>query len=176
MTGEPSLSLIASAVGDRFGVAAQKVPVTVIDTSLGRIHAHAVGLVDGPVETDRNDGERVFTERVLCNRYRACEISRDERAYMTAAGVDEADDEGLAAQRRHLERLPVRILQNLPFEYPADGGLAELQCGVAVMLRLRKRRSAHDDAQADGGQDDENAAVAQHGSGHDEAIEYRCRQ
>jgi len=131
--------------GDRGFVTTQEVPSGDIDT-LGRgIHAHAVGCVDLPVEADRDDRDRVFTERLVSNFEIPFDVGRDYWANVMTTRVDKADDERLAAQRLQLELLARDITKCVIADGLTDNTLTDCQGGFAIVRPLGGKRRCHPD-------------------------------
>ena len=67
-------------------------------------------------------------------------IGGDQRADMVATGVDEADDQWLAAECLQRKRLTLDVSECEVADRLTNGGLADCQSSLTVIVLLRRSR------------------------------------
>ena len=89
----------------------------------------------------RDNRECILTERLVRDVDVSFDIRRDDRAYVVATRVNQADDQRFAAQGLEREGLPRRVTKGVAAESGAEGGLARRQGRLPVIaFRVRSRR------------------------------------
>ena len=73
------------------------------------------------------------------------DIRCDNRADVMTTGIDQADDEWLAAQGLQLERLPCDVTKCVITNWLTDDTLADSQGGFAIVRPLSSKRRCHPD-------------------------------
>ena len=121
-------------------VRTQEVPTRRIDSFGGCIHAHSVGRVDLPVETDADDGKRVITQGLVGDLEVFFDIGGDQGANVVATCIDEADDQWLATERLQWKRLALDVPKRVVAYRLTNGALADCQSGLTVIVLLRRSR------------------------------------
>ena len=131
---------------------AQELPVGVADPQPRGEIAHGQRRVGWLVESDRDHLELIEAKPAAHGVHRLVQRARTGRADVEATGVDEIDQQRLAAEPRQGNRQPHAITEDVVTRELADDGLAGAQCGLLVEsrpgLRLLARRGREQLARA----------------------------
>ncbi len=96
-----------------------------------------------PVETNRDDRERLFTQRFPGNVHFFGYVPGNHRAHVVAARINQADHQGLALQGLELEGLSGCIAKGVIANEYAENSLAGRQGCFAIELGLCCARRGH---------------------------------